>query len=172
MLPAFIGTFGEIGECLERWYVALVHSQTFDVPQLIIAKYHGYFDQQAYTLWPDVRGLGWIVVYPYDIGVPRLLGAYYYDPKVGMHAGMWAQDGIVALGLTCILVVSSVVAVLCWGLDSIASHLDTEFVVLSLGLLAISFTNVALGTTILSGGGFLFALALWTLYPPESRPRP
>lgn len=171
VFPAVFALFRPFGDFLETWYVALVHSRIFGIPQLLMAQYLEYFNQHSYTLWSHVRGLDALLGYPYDLDIPRVLGGYYYGPNVGSNAGMWAQDGIAAIGLAGIPVISVVAAAVAWLLDSVAVGHRVSFVIVSLGFIAISFTNTSLATTLLTGGLSLLTLALWFM-PPLSAAEP
>jgi hypothetical protein len=172
LFPAIFRVFGTLGEFLELWYVTLVHSRIFGIPQLLMAQYLEYFGQHPYTYWSHVHGIDVLVAYPFDLDVPRVLGAYYYGPDVGSNAGMWAQDGIAGLGLAGIPLVSFVAAAFLWFFDSVARGLPLPLTIVSVGFIAITFTNTSFATTLVSGGALLLLVALWFMPPPARPPAP
>ncbi len=126
LFPAIFRLFGVLGGFLELWYVTLVHSRIFGIPQLLMAQYLEFFGQHPYTYWSHVHGIDLLVSYPFDLDVPRVLGSYYFGPDVGSNAGMWAQDGIAAIGLAGIPLVSIVAAAFLWFFDSVARGLPAS----------------------------------------------
>jgi hypothetical protein len=172
LFPAVFRLFGALGEFLELWYVALVHSRIFGIPQLLMAQYLEYFGQHPYTYWSHVHGIDVLVGYPYDLDVPRVLGSYYYGPDVGSNAGLWAQDGIAAIGLAGIPLVSLIAAAFLWFFDSVARGLPLSLTVVSVGFIAISFTNTSFATTLVTGGALLLLVALWFMPLPVRQPIP
>lgn len=169
LFPAIFRLFGVLGGFLELWYVTLVHSRIFGIPQLLMAQYLEFFGQHPYTYWSHVHGIDLLVSYPFDLDVPRVLGSYYFGPDVGSNAGMWAQDGIAAIGLAGIPLVSIVAAAFLWFFDSVARGLPLPLTVVSVGFIAITFTNTSFATTLVSGGALLLLVALWFM-PPLQRP--
>jgi hypothetical protein len=165
---AFAGE-GTLRTFLQTWYVTLVHSRIFAMQALILGQYYTFFYDHPYTLWSHITGISSFVPSPYSLDIPRTIGAYFYTINVGENSGMWASDGIAALGLPGVIVISVIAAVLMWLFDSVAARHDVRFVTLSLGFIGISFTNISLATTLVSGGALLLALALYVMPPVSAR---
>jgi hypothetical protein len=162
----FLGE-GTLATFLQTWYVTLVHSRIFAMQALILGQYYHFFYDHPYTLWSHVTGISSFIPSPYTLDIPRTIGAYFYTDNVGVNSGMWASDGIAALGLPGIIIISLVAAVIMWIFDSIAARHDVRFVTLSLGFIGISFTNISLATTLVSGGAAFLVFALYVM--PRAR---
>jgi hypothetical protein len=167
-LPSLFELAGSYQEFLEKWWVTLVHARIFGVPQLIVAQYVGYFQQHEVTLWSHISGIDFFVPYPYVIDVPRTLGYFFYGSPVGLNAGLWVQDGLAAAGLLGIPIVSAFAAAMFWLFDSAVQKIDPKFAAVSLGMIAIWFTNAPLTTTILSSGWLVLSVLLM-FYPAEDK---
>jgi hypothetical protein len=161
LVPVLMSGDDERSKFLLSWYIALVHARIFAMQALITGQYYAFFQDHPYTFWSHVTGISAFVPYPYEIDVPRTIGQYYYTVNVGTNGGMWPSDGIAALGLPGVLIIAIVATVILWVFDSIAARHNVRFVVVALGFIAISFTNIPLPTTIVSGGALLLTLALY-----------
>jgi hypothetical protein len=138
---------------------------------LILGQYYNFFYDHPFTLWSHITGISSFITNPYTMDVPRTLGAYFYVTGVGVNGGMWASDGIAALGLPGVIVISMIAAVLMWLFDSVAARHDVRFVTLALGFIGISFTNISIATTLVSGGGLVLAAALYCMPTVRAIPR-
>ena len=145
------------------WYVAVVNFRTFSIPAHLIAQYYDFFGNNPLTYMSHVSGINMLIPYPYDMDIPRSIGMYYYEAPVGLNAGFWAGDGLAGFGPPGIIIMSVMCAVLFWVFDCIAKRYETRFVIIAATFIAVSFGNISLSTTIVSGGlGFLF-IALFVL---------
>jgi hypothetical protein len=140
-------------------YVAAIHSRTFSVPSLLIAQYVEFFRNNPTTLFSHVSPFNLFIHYPFDDDLPYVVGRYFYDFPIGANAGLWAGDGIAALGLPGIILVSVVAATFFWLLDCAAAGVDSRIAVVSLTYIALTFTNISFFTTLGSGGLLLIFLA-------------
>jgi hypothetical protein len=166
LLPFAFDPFGDTGELLQKWYVLFVHTRVFGVPQLLVGQYYGFFAQHPLTWWSHINGVNAFVNDPYSIDVARLLGYFYYEGPVGLNGGMWAQDGVGAAGIGGVLLVSVVGAFVLWVFDAMSARVSPAFVALASAVVAISFMNVPLTTTLVTGGMGLVAVAMY-LMPPD-----
>ncbi len=141
-------------------YVAAIHSRTFSVPALLIAQYAEFFRNNPTTLFSHASPGNLFVRYPFDDELPYVVGRYFYDFPIGANAGLWAGDGIAALGLPGIIVVSAFAAAFFWLLDCAAVGVEGRIAVISLAYVAMTFTNISFFTTLGSGGLLLVFLAL------------
>jgi hypothetical protein len=164
LFPAILALAGSAGETIELWYVAIIHSRIFTIPQLSIGQYYNFFENNPLTYGSHLTGVNLFVTYPYDNDIPRTVGRYFYDAELTENVNMWAQDGIASFGLVGVPIVSAIAAVIFWLFDSIARAHDPRFVTVALGNIALIFANGSLFTTIVSGGMLLLIVALY-FYP-------
>ena len=167
LFPAVLALTGEAGKVIDTWYVAIIHSRIFTIPQLSIGQYFDFFTSHPLTYGSHITGINLLVTYPYDMDIPRTIGRYFYDAELTANVNMWAQDGIASFGLIGIPIVSAIAALVFWLFDSIARVHDSRFVTVALGNIALIFANGSIFTTIMSGGLFLLAIALY-FYLEES----
>ena len=161
LLPLIIIVSGAEETSIYTWYIAIIHSRTFTIPQLSIGQYYDFFKIHPLTYGSHVNGINLFVTYPYDTDIPRTIGRYFYDAELTANVNMWAQDGIASLGLIGIPIVSGIAAVTFWIFDSIAKYHDIRFVTVALGSIALSYANISLFTTIVSAGLLLLTIALY-----------
>jgi len=161
LFPTILGLTGEAGETINKWYLAIIHSRIFCIPQLSIGQYYNFFESHPLTYGSHISGINLLVTYPYDMDVPRTIGRYFYDAELTANVNMWAQDGIASFGLIGIPIVSAIAALIFWFFDSIARLHDPRFVTVALGNIALSFANISVFTTIVSAGFFLLIIALY-----------
>lgn len=166
LFPAILALVGEAGEIIDIWYVAIIHSRIFAIPQFSIGQYYDFFQSHPLTYGSHITGVNLLVNYPYDRDIPRTIGRYFYDAELTANVNMWAQDGIASFGLIGIPIVSAIAAVVFWFFDSIARSHDHRFVTVALGNIALIFANGSIFTTMISGGLFLLIIALY-VYPIE-----
>jgi hypothetical protein len=160
LFPTLLTLAGEVGELIHLWYVAIINSRIFVIPQLSIGQYYDFFRSHPLTYGSHITGVNLIISFPYDMDIPRTIGRYFYDAELTSNVNMWAQDGIASFGLIGIPFVSAIAAAVFWTLDSIAKPHDHRFVTVALGNIALSFANVSLFTTIVSGGLLWLIIAL------------
>jgi len=167
LFPAILALTGEAGETIDTWYVAIIHSRIFSIPQLSIGQYYNFFENHPLTYGSHITGINLFVTYPYDMDIPRIIGRYFYDAELTANVNMWAQDGIASFGLIGIPIISVIAAIIFWFFDSIARPHDHRFVTVSLGNIALIFANGSIFTTIISGGFLLLTFALY-FYPVKN----
>jgi hypothetical protein len=123
-------------------------------------QYFAFFQNHPHTYLSHVTGLNLLVSYPYSVPLPIEIGYFWYDSPVDNNSGFWATDAIGGFGAWAIPFVSAIAAVLFWVVDSCAKPFDPKFVALMLSFAALSFANLSLGTTFVSGGVGLVCVAL------------
>lgn len=146
------------------WFTAITIERVFCVPTFLIAQYLDFFSNHDLTYFSHVNGISRVVEYPYLQDLPTTIGLYFYGVPIGSNAGMWAADGIAALGLLGIPFISAVAAGVFWAMDALTMDLDIAVTTTALGMIAMTFTNISLATTLVSGGVFL--LMGWALLAP------
>jgi hypothetical protein len=111
----------------------------------------------------------WLVHYPYHYPLGTEIGYYFYGTLVDTTAHFWATDGLAALGLPGILLVSALCAFLFWIVDSATARHDPRLAGLVTFYAIYSLANLSLFTTFLSGGLGLLVLLLHLLPPVAER---
>jgi hypothetical protein len=136
--------------------------RTFSSPGIAIAQYYEFFSTHPLTLGSHITGLSWLVDYPYDYDIPQTLGYYYYGTLVTANANFWAQDGLASFGVIGLGLVSVIAAFVFWILDSVTRGLSMKFVIPALVGILVSFANVSLFTTLVTGGlGFFILICVF-----------
>lgn len=151
-------------------YLGVVHFRLFTVPALTVPQYAGFFESHPVTHLATVTGFSWVLPNPYETDIPYTIGRYYYGSSVGANAGMWAADGIAGFGLWGIPLISCVCAIVLWLLDTIAADMDPAFVGVVIAYCGISFTNISLFTTLITGG-LAFVMIALAFAPRDTRGR-
>jgi len=160
-------------EPLQMHWVALfvVLMRTFSSNGLMTAWYYNFFQSNPHTFYSHVRGVNWFVHYPYERSPALEIGSVYMggnDPDPTAH--FWATDGIGALGLPGVLLISAFCALVFWALDSAAQKLDPRLAALVTCYAAYNIANISIFTSLCSGGLAILILALY-LMPAEAVPR-
>jgi hypothetical protein len=142
----------------------VVLMRTFSANALMTAWYYDFFRTNPHTLYSHIRGVSWLVHYPYQRTVALEIGLNYIglndsDPT----AHFWAIDGIGGLGLPGILLISGFCALVFWVLDSAASRHDPRLAALITCYAAYNIVNVSIFTSLFSGGLAFLILALYLL---------
>jgi len=157
-------------EPLKLHSVALfvVLMRTFSSNGLMTAWYYNFFQSNPHTLYSHVRGVNWFVHFPYERTAALEIGSVYMggndaDPT----AHFWAIDGIGALGLPGVLLISAFCALVFWALDSAAQKHDPRLAALVTCYAAYNIANISIFTSLYSGGLAILILSLY-LMPPEA----
>jgi hypothetical protein len=147
-------------------FVVLV--RTFSLNGLMTAWYYNFFQSNPHTFYSHVRGVSWFVHFPYERTAALEIGSVYMggndaDPT----AHFWAIDGIGAIGLPGVLLISAFCGLVFWALDSAAQKHDPRLVALVTCYAAYNFANISIFTSLYSGGLAILILALY-LMPAEA----
>jgi len=154
-----------------QWHsVALfvILMRTFSSNGLMTAWYYNFFQSNPHTFYSHVRGVNWFVHFPYERSPALEIGSVYMggndaDPT----AHFWAIDGIGALGLPGVLLISAFCALVFWALDSAARKHDPRLAALVTCYAAYNIANISIFTSLYSGGLAVLILALY-LMPAET----
>jgi len=154
-----------------QWHsVALfvVLMRTFSSNGLMTAWYYNFFQSNPHTFYSHVRGVNWFVHFPYERSPALEIGSVYMggndaDPT----AHFWAIDGIGAVGLPGVLLISAFCALVFWALDSAARKHDPRLAALVTCYAAYNIANISIFTSLYSGGLAILILALY-LMPAET----
>jgi hypothetical protein len=149
-------------------YVILL--RTFSGNGLVTAWYYDFFQRNPLTYYSHIMGVRWFVHYPYANLIGYEVGSHYMGTNANLDATahFWATDGLEALGLPGVLLISVFCALVFWVLDSAARRHDPEFGALVTAFAAYNLANLSLFTTLFSGGLGLLILFLY-LKPPQVR---
>jgi len=142
--------------------------RTFSSNGLMTAWYYNFFQSNPHTFYSHVRGVNWFVHFPYDRSPALEIGSVYMggndaDPT----AHFWAIDGIGALGLPGVLLISAFCGLVFWTLDSAARKHDPRLAALVTCYAAYNIANISIFTSLYSGGLAILILALY-LMPAET----
>jgi O-antigen polymerase len=148
--------------------LALVFQRTLGSGGLLTAQYYDFFQHNPLTHLSNVKGVSWLVHYPYKYPIGEEIGlAYAGSTDLDATAHFWAFDGIGGFGLAGVLLVSILCGLVFWTLDSAAQRNDPRFAALVISFGALNLANISIFTSLLSGGLALLVLSLY-LMPPGS----
>lgn len=170
IVPALLPFDSGLGGLIKFSWTSIVDMRTFSIPGLAIPQYFGFFSTHPLTLGSHITGLNWVIPYPYDYDIPRSVGYYYYGDLVTANANFWAQDGLASFGVAGVIGMTFVVAVVLWLFDSVTRGLEIRFVMTAVVGILLSFSNVSLFTTLITGGLGPFLLVC-LLMPREDSAR-
>jgi hypothetical protein len=164
---SYIAVGGEPG-VLHAMVLFVILLRTLSINGLATAQYYDFFTRNPLTYYSHLHVVNWFVRYPYKYPIGMELGLRYAG-TTGLDATghFWAMDGLAALGLPGILVISVCCACVFWLLDSVASRHTPELAALIITYAAYNFANIGMFTSLLSGGLFLLMLALYCLPVPK-----
>jgi hypothetical protein len=145
----------------------LVFFRSFGLAGLETGQYYYFFQHNPHTYYSHIKGISWLIHYPFHNPLGTELGYYYYYPLNDLTSHFWATDGIAALGLPGILLISVVFAVLFRLVDSLAQRHDPRYAALVIFYATYNLANLSMFTTLLSGGLGLLMLLLY-LTPPQT----
>ncbi len=151
------------------WAVlSVVIMRMLSLPALATAQYHGFLENHPHTYFSHVKGISWLIHYPYgNISVGAAVGDYYYnDFRMDQTNHFWSSDGLASFGLPGVLLISVFCALVFWVLDSVAKQHDPRLAALLISYAAYNLANGPLFTTLLSGGLGLLMVILY-LMPRE-----
>jgi hypothetical protein len=136
---------------------------------LATAQYHGFLQNNPHTYFSHVKGISWLIHYPYgSVSVGGAVGDYYYnDFRMDQTTHFWATDGLASFGLPGVLLISVFCALVFWILDSAARRHDPRLAAPVISYAAYNLANIGIFTTLLSGGLGLLILLLY-LMPREN----
>ena len=158
---------------LQMHWIALfvVLVRTLSMNGLMTAWYYNFFQNNPHTFYSHIKGVNWFVHFPYERTAALEIGSVYMggndaDPT----AHFWAIDGIGALGLLGVLLISAFCGLVFWLLDSAAQKHDPRFAALVTSYAAYNIANISIFTSLYSGGLAILILALY-LMPAEAAAR-
>jgi hypothetical protein len=147
--------------------LSLVLMRTAGTTGYLTGLYYDFFQANPLTYFTHLRifSLAGVGVYNQQLGV--IIGrTYTTSSDICMNANFWATDGLAALGLLGIPVISAVLAVVLYAIDTASQRHRMELVVTSLLPILLLMCNISIFTTLLTGG-LIFWLLSMAFMPPE-----
>src|SRR6266700_550473 len=149
--------------------LTLVFMRTFALPGLLTAEYYYFFQHNPLTYSSHLKGISSIITYPYNHYLGTEIGYYFYGILNDTTAHLWAMDGLAALGLPGILLVSAFCTFVFWMLDSFAQKQDPRLAALVITYTAYNMANLSMFTTLLSRCFGLLIVILYLMPREESK---
>jgi len=135
--------------------------RTLSMGGLLLFQYFSFFQTHPNTYLSHIRVLRNVLGYPYKLEIGQEIGVFFYgDEKMNANANFWATDGIASFGLSGIIFISIIVALLFYFIDCISKKHSIIFATLFLVFSTLSLLNASLFTTLFSGGLMLIMLIL------------
>jgi hypothetical protein len=142
--------------------------RTIPMGGLVTAWYYNFFQQNPLTYYSHVTGVNWFVHYPYANFIGLEVGSFYQTGSdLDATAHFWAMDGLEALGLPGVLVISVFCALVFWLLDSAAKRHDPRLAALIITYATYNLANISMFTSLFSGGLTLLIVFLYMLPPRQ-----
>lgn len=141
----------------------LIGFRLFSDPGFMTSVYSDYFSKNPWTYWSHLKGLSTVVEYPYDLTINYLIGEYLGNVLNSFNAHAWATDGIAAMGMTGVLVVGLLMAIIFYILDCFTVGLDPKVPGLAIVMHGISLANLSLMSSCLGGGLFFNIILFWMM---------
>jgi hypothetical protein len=133
---------------------------------LVVAWYYNFFQQNPLTYYSHVTGVNWFIHYPYANYSGLEVGSFYHaGSDLDATAPFWAMDGLEAIGLPGVLLISVFCALVFWALDSASQRHDPRLAALITTYAAYNFANISIFTSLFSGGLILVICCLYLLPP-------
>ena len=134
---------------------------------LLTALYSEFFSDHPLTYGSHIKGISLFITYPYNVGVPYLIGDYlhvnlYYEISANAH--LWATDGIASFGAPGVLIISLLLAFVFSTLDSYSRDLKPWVAALIVCMQFFNLSNIGLFSSFL-GGGLGLSILLLALMP-------
>lgn len=131
-----------------------------------ISTYYEYFTANDFTYFTHIGPIQSLLgSYPYgEYSLGQVIGIEYSgSATANFNASFWASDGIAALGLIGIPVITIVVCILFYIINRSSRVLHYQFITIWLSGFWFASTNLPLSVALLSGGGIVVLFLLWTL---------
>ena len=139
---------------------AIVLNRTIGNGGQLTMAYYDFFSFYQQTGYSHVNGINLFTrPYPYgDLGLGQVVGQFYWSPFMNANANFWATDGIAAVGLPGVAIISVVAALLFVVMNAVTQRFDQLFVVLCFLPFVTTLLNQSLFSSLWSGGAFFLIL--------------
>lgn len=143
-------------------FTSLITRRTLVTPGLLTGYYYEFFSHNPLALLGDSL-FSSFVLYQYPFSIPTLIGySYYGDPNTHANANLWA-NAFANFGFAGMIGYSVILAGIFWVYDSIAAKRSFRISSLLLGIPAITLSNSALFTSLLTHGIALLVILLYIM---------
>jgi hypothetical protein len=147
---------GERLEGIKYIYEGLINVRVFLIQGLAAPVYVEFFSNNGYTYFSHISIISSFIDNPYTEAIPVVLNAEY---KLGnFNAPFYYSDGYTSYGLVGMLIMSFIVSAFFYVMDSICKKHDHQYVILSLSVFVVSFSNASFATSLTTFGAVLFFL--------------
>lgn len=139
--------------------------RTLSTGGLTMSLYYEFFSSFGYTNYTHINLIGPIIgTYPYGAySMGQVIGLQYYNSELANYnANFWASDGLGAMGIAGVPIITTILCAILVVMNRLASFFDPRFVSLWLTGFWLAMLNLPLSTAMLSGGGLLTLLLLLT----------
>lgn len=144
-----------------RLVKSLIFMRLFSVGGWTITNYYEFFSENGYTYYTHISIVGGLLGKVYNLQPGRLIGLEYSESEeANFNANFWATDGVAAIGVLGIILVSVLVRVVLKGIIVVVRDKDQRAVSIFLTGIWLSLLNGSLFTTMLSGGGIIVYILL------------
>jgi hypothetical protein len=136
-----------------------------------MALYHEFFNTNGFTYYTHIGPIAALTsAYPYGrLSLGQLIGLQYFgSEEANFNANFWASDGIAALGIVGIPVVTAAICGLWYMINRASREYSTRFIVAWLCGFWQALLNAPLTIAIVSCGGALVIGLLWLSESTES----
>ncbi|MCS3607578.1 hypothetical protein [Erwinia rhapontici] len=150
-----------------RMTKAIFYMRTLATPGWTLVTYYDYFSQYGYTFFSHIGIVNYLTgLYPYgNYSLGQMIGIDYSGSSdANFNANFWASDGFASLGMIGLLPATLFMACIVRIIDRVAMNYDTTFVALWLTGFWMTILNAPITTSLLSGGGIIVLLFLFTKY--------
>jgi hypothetical protein len=159
---------------------AIVLNRTIGNGGQLTVAYYDFFSFYEKTGYSHVHGLSLITKpYPYGDLIPgQVVGRFYWSPFANANANFWATDGIAAIGLPGVAIISVVTMLLFVAMNAVTQRHDRLFAILCFLPFVTTLLNQSLFSSFWSGGALFLMVffAISRMTPPPApllvRPRP
>lgn len=147
------------------WVKSILFIRTLGTPGWTIVHYYEYFTVNGYSYYGHINIVNFIFGnYPFgDISLGQLIGLEYSGSiDANFNANFWASDGIAALGLPGLFVVSILLGLFFRVFDFVSNGFGLRFLfILTVGFWQ-ALLNIPFATALFSGGGLLIIILILT----------
>jgi hypothetical protein len=162
---------GTADNLIANWATSLLFNRTLGSGGWASYIYYEFFTANRLTYFSHVNIINHLVGgYPYGtLSLGQVIGQYIGASNANFNAHFWASDGIAALGVPGIYVISILVSLYLTLLNLLTTRLNLRFLCVWLTGFVLGMLNLPFLTTLLSGGGLLIVLLLMFVRIPEAQ---
>ena len=146
------------------WVKSIILVRIIGTSGWAASKYFEYFDAHLFTYYTHIGPINAIFGgYPYgDYSLGQLIGIEYSgSPEANFNASFWASDGLAAMGLSGIYLVTIPLILILYLTNRLTLTYNNRFTVAWFVGFVVAMLNVPIATAMLSGGGFILFLLAW-----------